>query len=1059
MANNPQDEFTLVSQPEDEFTLVSAPARDMGGRGVLANEATSRPTVAEQIQETKPIDAAYLRAAGIAGGGGFVGGYPISGPAAVRGAVTASRMGIEGIGTAAAQAAAVPAMATPVGPAAPSLAGAAAARFLNMVGQGIEYAVYGTPFDPKENEKATLMGAVPFYGPESLMLQRLAASGIAAPAQSALKNALITGGKLGTVGGLAEAGVEKAYTGEMPPVSQIGLAAALPFAAGTAGEYLMTKGSNLVDRVGQIADRLNVFRKIGVQSTPGMAEPSRFAGLEARRIAAAPAGPEAEQVDRAYGQLAQNINQTIPETMENRTVYDVMHERMTGVARAKDELDKLGPKVSAAQREADAALLDLDKSRERFFDDVTAANQKALDQTNEAILEKLRLADAKRLEAAQAEAIQGVKGTAEPLSNALARDAIKQAVDQMDAAYATHWNRMYSMFPDTKKAFDLQPILDQANQIFKKYDVSARPNISSLLRTGMEEGERETVASLAGLRTLRDTLFKMGRMKSADPSGIQNDLRGLANFVGDQIDKQAASVFGEEGAAQFRKVQADYRKYTDLWENNGLAMLHAEKPTDDVVKKIVNGIRESGSNAEEWKNLRTLIANMAEPQQARNISTKVKDFGALRTSFSGGPSDRPVVTTSTISGFKPSIKILKTGENIIDQELAARLARHINETLRANIIDSASDVSGVVPNKLISDLKVIGKDPKALEMLGFGTQDDVIALERLFKDNPRAAQLSQQQVTDAFRSVSLSGGGKATPAELLAYPIKASQIENQLVKAVYDKGIGRVQSAQRRVDSAIKTAADLNVSQADVERRLNQLRADPVYNFFGDPKKAIPGDGFNQMVKNLFSPAANEMTNADVQQIFTHLRNSKTTQDQQLLQNLQRAYLQEHLMSYSAAGTEAQAGRRMSVTRMSELMAPEGTVSPKSELSRMASVLEPEQIEAVRKSLKAADVMRSYERMGAGEELRKKGMPQPFQLVRRGYDAIADMIRNRDYDQAVTALLNPKEYANAVAVKGEWLKAIGQPIKAVAPTLSRFLPQQQQVPQNIQQFAQPQPAR
>ena len=97
--------------------------------------------------------------------------------------------------------------------------------------------------------------------------------------------------------------------------------------------------------------------------------------------------------------------------------------------------------------------------------------------------------------------------------------------------------------------------------------------------------------------------------------------------------------------------------------------------------------------------------------------------------------------------------------------------------------------------------------------------------------------------------------------------------------------------------------------------------------------------------------------------------------------------------------------------------------------------------------------------MGAGEELRKKGMPQPFQLVRRGYDAIADMIRNRDYDQAVTALLNPKEYTDAIAVKGEWLKAVGQPIKAVAPTLSRFLPQQQQVPQNIQQFAQPQPSR
>ena len=96
---------------------------------------------------------------------------------------------------------------------------------------------------------------------------------------------------------------------------------------------------------------------------------------------------------------------------------------------------------------------------------------------------------------------------------------------------------------------------------------------------------------------------------------------------------------------------------------------------------------------------------------------------------------------------------------------------------------------------------------------------------------------------------------------------------------------------------------------------------------------------------------------------------------------------------------------------------------------------------------------------GSAKNTKALIVKQPFQLVRRGYDAIADMIRNRDYDQAVTALLNPKEYTDAIAVKGEWLKAVGQPIKAVAPTLSRFLPQQQQVPQNIQQFAQPQPSR
>jgi len=985
----------------------------------LEGEQSAAPVApAAAPREVHPIDPAMMAAAARAGGGGFVGGYPISGPQAVRGAVTGARMLGEGVGTAAAQVAAMPAMATPLGPAAPSIAGATAARFLNTIGQGLEYAIYGTPFDKAENEKATLLGGVALYGPEALMSQRLAASGIAAPAQSAVQNAVILGGKLGTAGGLAEAAVETAKTGELPPASQIGIAAAVPFAAGTAGEYLATKGSNMLDRVGQIADSLNMFRKIGVQPTPGMVEPGRFAGLEARRIAAKPSGLEAEQVNRAYGELAQNINNAIPQTMENKTVYDAMRERMTGVIRAKQELDKLGPKVSAAQREADAALIDLDKSRERFFDDVSKANQNALDQVSEAALENARKA-----------ALVRAQGGTNPMSGAAARTAIvDNVVKPMDNAYTTHWERLYSMFPDKEKVFDTSGILKQAESIYGNYNLKVPVELQSILRAGAEQEGESGMASLAGLRNLRELLLKKGKISDADPTAMQGDLRRLGGFITEQLDEQAPKVFGEEGAAQFKAIQSDYKRYSDLWHKPGVEMLYAQNPTDDVVTKIVNGIKENGSDADEYKNLRNLIANLAEPQAAS------KDYLAEQY-------------------------VVPSGKSKINPELAGRLASHVNDVIRSNIFWQSSKNGRVDPTSLVGTLEKIGRDPEALRLLNFGTQDDVAALSKLFKDNPRASSLTPQQMSDAFLSVSLKGGQRATPAEILAYPIKASQIENQLVKAVYDTGINRVQSAQKRLDNAKKTAEDLGISSADMERRYNQLKADPLYNFFGDPNKAIPGEGFNQMVKNLFSPAENAMSNADVETIFTHLRNSKTTQDKQLLQNLQRAYLQDHIMSYAAAGSEAQAGKRVSVTRMSELLAPEGTVSPRSELARMSAVLEPEQIEAVRKSLKAADMLRSYERLGAGEEVRKKGMPEPVRLVRRGFDAIGDMILNRDYDRAVTAILNPDQYSKALAVKGEWLKAAGEPIKAVAPVISRFLPQQQQMPQNIQQFAQPQPAR
>lgn len=985
---------------------------------IPAQPASQAPVAAQPAAApVQPMDPALMRAAAMAGGGGMVGGYPISGSQALRGAVTGGRMALEGGGTAVAQALAAP--ATVAFPPAVPAAGMAAAKFLNAVGQGVEYAVYGTPYNPIENEKATLMGGVPVMGPESMIAERLAASGLKAATPSAVVNALQFGGKLGTAGGLSEAAVETAATGELPEPSQIAMAAAVPFAAGTAGEYLASRGSNLVDRFGQISDSLAKFRGIGIEPTPGMVEPARFARFERAMIEKQKGGEVAQQVNKAYNQISENINATIPQTLENSTVYDAMLERSTGLAAKRAELDKLGGKVAAAQRDADSALTALGETRDKFYKDVVAANDQAMDQVNSAALE-----NARRI------AIQRAQGSTDPLSGAKARTAlVSNVIKPMDSAYDVYWKRMYSMFPDKEKAFDTTPILKEAERIYGNYNLKVPGELKSILAQGAEEGEEEAgkTASLAALRNLRELLLKRGKISDADPTAMQNDLRRLGGFVTGEMDGQAARVFGEEGAKQFKAVQTDYKRYSDLWHKPGVEMLYVDNPTDDVVTKIVNGIKENGADADEYKNLRALIANLAEPQSARSVAVIEK------------------------------VPQMVEGANTINQELAGRLASHVNDTIRANIFWQASKGGKVDPTALIGTLEKIGRDPEALRLLNLGTQADIDALAQLFKNNPQSNGVTPQQLSDAYLSVKLTGGERAFISELLAAPVKATQIENQLVKAVYDKGIGRLESAAKRLENAQKTAASLGISKQQVRARFDQMAADPLYNFF-EKRGPLPAEGFNRMVQVMFSPNANAMTNRDVAQIFTHLRASPETRDRELLQNLQRSYLQDHLLKYAKAGEESKEGARVSVSGLMQMMAPAGRVAPRGELERMALVLEPEQMEAVRKTLDAAKDLRKYEQAGAGEEGRPLRMGYKFNIVKRGYEAIADMIVKGDYNRAVSALMEPEKYANSLAVRGQWMQAAGVPVKAIAPTINRFLPQPQ-VPEYLSRFSEPQPAR
>lgn len=969
----------------------------------------------------RPMDAAYMRAAAMAGGGGMVGGYPISGEQALRGAVTGGRLAMEGGGTAVAQG-----LGLAGGPAGPSIAGGTAARFLNMLGQGAEYAIYGKPFDVAENEKATLMGMVPIAGPEQLMAARAAQLGARSAVPGAIGTAVQTGGRFGAAGGASEVAVDLATKGEMPSLQQVAIATAAPFALGSAGEYLSQKGSTMIDRAAQAANALDFFKKANINPTPGMVDPRRFALMEQRMINKDPLGPLAQKQERAYEALSSGLYDVAPGKMQEATVFEQMKEKMAGIQQARQNLDRLGPEVAAAQKEADRALLDLNRNRDEYLKQVTETSDKALNEAVDGALKQSR----------QIQMMRTMQGPQAMSPDAARTEMVNKVIKPLDNAYDVHWGRMYAPFPNKEPLFDTTPILREAEKIYSGFSLKVPPALKSILSGADEEAgvvmldsmgrpiasdvvQKGTTASLDALRNLRDMILKKGRIDASDPNLMEGSLRQFAGFISGQMDEQAPRVFGADMADQFRKVQADYKTYAELWKKPGLEMLFADNPTDEVVTKIVQGIEKSGSGADEFKNLRNLIANLAEPQTAKEV---VQEGGQFMLGSKGSQ---------------------------VNPELAGRLAQHVNEVIRSNVLYGVSKNGKVEPKELISRLEKIGNDPEALRLLGFGTQDQVAEMRSLFSDYPLASKMSPDQWNELYASKTfqqaLEKGGKLT--DLLRPQLQLSELQNELSMATYMRNLGRLDTADSLYKSALDKARDLRISEAQLRARVSELQANPTYAVHTNAP--VSPANYNELIRLTTDTSANAVTKEYLKSVAESLRNSSLRSDNELLTNWQAGYIRNQLMS----GGGAQAD----VLKLSDLFGGMNRRGAAKEMSLARAILDDKQIEAIQNLGEAANQLRLYERGGSATKKRVTETLNDRGRILRGYDAMADMLLRRQYDQVAQALVNPDQYVNRIAAGGQWLQVGGETAKAIAPALSRFLPQQQQQqpnqpPSSIPQF-------
>ena len=984
----------------------------MGGRGVLANDATPRPTVAEQMQTTQPIDAAYLRAAGIAGGGGFVGGYPISQQQAVRGAVTGAQMGIEGGATIAGQAAGLPG-----GPVGVMGGGNLGARFGNYLSQGLEYAIYGKPYSQEENEKAALMGSVPMVGAEELAAQRMAQSGLMAvkPEKTmleALESAARTGTKFGAAGAATEALVGTAYSPnyEIPSYERMAGAALGPMALGTMAQFLQDKGSSLVDRAGQALNAYNFYRKQGITPTPGLLDPKRYAAIEQQIINQQPLGSTATQVENLYQAVSQNLEDIAPSSMQGSTMFERMKDKMTGIAESRKKLDELGPKVQSSQLEADKALADLNKTKEQYFADQTSAANKALDDTiNEAVARA-------RTDAVNA-ATRGQAGVRPDIS----RDAAANMAKTVDDAYKTHWQRMYAPFPDKDPIFDTEAIFKQAEGIYNEYMGEGKMPASLKARLGGTGEEPSFRASLNSLRELRDTLLDKGKFESTDSSLMEGELKRLAGTITSELDRQVPSAFGDPALVdQFLKVNKDFANYANLRKAPGVDLILQRNPQDSMVSNVVAAIEKNGAGADEFKNFRSFIANLAKPQQA------VKDFEAAQ-----------YVTPTSAATINP--------------ELASKMAQHYNDIIRGNVLWQSSRGGKVDPELLISRLNKIGNDPEALKLLGFGTQDQVAELTQLFKKHPLASKMTPDEWSQLFSSPtfqqSLEKGGKLT--DLLKKPMQISDLQNQMGMIVRLQQAGRADLAEKIYQDALKNAEDLKIERSQLADKLKAMEADPTYAIHKNVK-IEPANYYDLISK---TTDTNIVNSSHLKAIAESLRKSPLIADKELLAAWQRGYIKQRLM--------VDEGSRINVNRVSDIF---GGINPRKMVQEMDvanAILDPKQVKEIEELARVVNRMRSYETASTAEKEKISKLIKSS--YGRGYLAMVDMLKRREYDQVATALMNPDEYRNKVAFNGQWLQTAGKTLETMAPSGTRlFLPsnqQQQQAPSSVLRFAQPQPSR
>lgn len=1000
-----EEAMEIFGSLPDAASAEASQAVPSGVPGVIADRASLMPGGRSTITGMTPDEA---QARGEAGGAAL--------DEAVRGAPdtlveTALRMGppiAAGILTAPAELAPGP------GTAAHLSAIAIGAGAGDMLAQGYRN-VRGLQdgFSPGSVAASTIMGAVPLARPLTT------ARGVLPGAVNVAQAATV----LGAVGAGGKAAQTLIDEQRLPTLGESAEAAALPAAFGAGATTVGLAGGRIAEGATGLARELNrrigIFREAGVEPTPGMLNPRALAAGEAARAAVpTKTGEEAAgKIAKAYDQLGGGFNRAAGATEEGATLMKQAAPLVRQVEAHTKALGKLGATAQAAEAKAAKALRDYEQAKAAGMSEaLESARTEFAKASDEAFAANFGdvLSNARQLAAARV--APAGPGQLDP---ATARTLFADhVVKPLEATFRQQSDRLYSAVDSKAPVFRTEPLLQRVNALASEVTGGVPAKLRASIATVREtladaEGNPLAAVSLDRLRNIRSDLSaRVGFGSQLAKGGNEERLiKGVIHEITDQIEQQATTALGEEGGRALLQANRFYAGTRNLFDAPGVEVLRTGNASDNYVKTFIDGMKKSGINSDEYRNLSRVIESIESfnPEVAAAARTHVRDTVRQSVLFEAGQID----PTST------------TGALRID---AAKLA------------DTLADLR-----------KVDG----TLEALGLGSPKLVAELQTLSRKYPNAGALSgdeweQLMSSPAFAEAS-QGGRLATALEPF---LAARTVENRLLIAANLEKSGKVLKARQVYDQAIGTVGQARGDVAAAQARYRELLADPVAVAFDNPK--LSRDNFNSFSRALFDPRASMLNNQEVGAMKDALLRSGKPANLDLLERLRERYIADRVASFGGAPATGEASARIDVKRLRNFFNPANPAAKTNEIDRARALLSPDQFERLKKFGKAAEEMARYEGyagtggmgsnmmhsprgsivMGSGEASTAVPMqPSSSTATMATMRGAMNLLRRGKYITASWAVSNPK----IVAGYGEGIGSVSDLVKSVGAQRAALL--------------------
>jgi len=926
----------------------------------------------------------------------------------------------------------------------------------------------GRPLVTGEESRYSQMAPAAIYGAS----MAFPTAGSLAPSLelASARGVLPTLGKLGAestyqagVGAMASA-AEEAAAGR--PVTLTGMMLPAGIGAGMGGTIGIATlyGEQFLDRAAKAFRNATAYIDAGIDKvTPAMLEPGRYGAEEARRIREGlldkNGNPTTKRVEAIFAGINNGLTAIVGDKPEGALVASAVRKRVMAIPEAEERLAKAVQVEDASKSQLDAArarVLQTEEAHRKFLSEETSrahksalvAEQQAREANHQATF--ARIADEARLEA-----VQGLTGGVKPLSSSdAAISFVEKIVKPVDAAYQKYFNEGYGVLPSIA-GFDPTAIIKEAEALRKnlagtapvtKPEVSAlndiidalqgagRPQETTLLGA---RGEKLTIGpefnglTLAQMRNIRDKAYDVGKVGEITTAN-RTKIKELGHLISEQIDAQAEKVYGKEMGSHLRGLNYDYRQYKELESAKGISTLFATDVRDDRVEAMVNGLIKNGPSAEDYSGIVRFIENLALPAQGKRIE---------RTA--AGP-------------------VFLDGASVVAPEVAAAYKGHLNGLIQGNIIQRSLGNFGIVDNvKLAGFLEKLSNHKDMPEMLGFKPAE-MKQLIATLKDFPDAGRMTQDEmagylINPGFRAkLEQAGQGMATPIRM---DLASRAVQERMNQAAVLGSINRLNEARAAYSEAEAVAKKNGITAEDARKAYMTALNDPGLKVFGQGGKgaegAITPDSYKSILSSLFDPAAGKTTNQYVSNVFTYLKNSKDMDDQKLLQQLRAGYVRDYLDLFQKEGRSGMLGELPSAGKMATYAKPMPGSAAASEMERARIVLAPDQMEALQKTaFNLGEQLRAWEKSlpepsgRPGEE--KIGKTRTFVgEVYRGFEGAAAALRRRDYDNALAAIITPKDYVNKLYINGQWLTLGGRAAEAAPGRIYMENRQESQAP-NVQ---------